>query len=71
MKIAIDLNRCSGHARCAAEAPSLFTIDPADGTAVVISDEVPEERRALALRAASACPETAVLILEEEELDQK
>jgi ferredoxin len=65
MKIAIDLNRCSGHARCAAEAPSLFRIDPDDGTAVVITEEVPEERREVARRAAEACPERAVLTFEE------
>jgi ferredoxin len=69
VKIAVDLNRCNGHARCAAEAPNLFEINPVDGTAVAIVEEVPEESHGLALRAWEACPERAVLISDHDGTD--
>jgi ferredoxin len=63
MQVEIDKNLCSGHARCAAVAPELFTLDDI-GFSVLVADDasVPAELEGLAERAASSCPERAILL---------
>ena len=64
MKIAIDKPNCVGHARCAAIAPELFELD-AEGYIAITGLDVPEGQEALARRAAKACPERVISIVED------
>ncbi len=64
MKISIDKTNCVGHARCAAIAPDLFLLD-AEGCIAITGLDVPEGQEALARRAAKACPERVISIVED------
>lgn len=55
----IDRNVCTGHARCNAVAPQLFSIDD-DGLAVLQHQPVTPAEQADAARASLACPEQAI-----------
>ncbi|GAA4009028.1 ferredoxin [Streptomyces sp. NBC_01352] len=61
MKITIDTQLCSGHARCAATAPELFELDDS-GYAVPLDGEVPAGREKEAREGAWACPERAITV---------
>ncbi|MFD9502990.1 ferredoxin [Streptomyces sp. NPDC060035] len=61
MKITIDKNLCSGHARCAAAAPELFALDDS-GYALSFDGEVPPEQEKAAREGAWACPERAIAV---------
>ena len=64
MKIAVDAEKCQGHARCYALAPDLFVIDDYGESSVVGDGTVPpgaEERAALAI---ANCPELAISEIE-------
>lgn len=61
MRIHIDLNRCAGHAQCAARAAEVFELDDL-GYALRIDGEVPDQLRELASTGAAACPERAITI---------
>ena len=63
MKITIDKPNCVGHARCAAIAPDLFLLD-AEGYIAIEGFEVPAGQEALAKRAARACPERVISVVE-------
>jgi ferredoxin len=63
-RIKIDRSRCAGHARCAAVAPALFTLD-SEGYIATEGFEVPEGEEALAKRAARACPERVITVEED------
>jgi ferredoxin len=64
MKIVIDKANCVGHARCAAIAPALFLLD-AEGYIASDGFEGPAGQEALARRAARACPERVISLVEE------
>ena len=64
MKIVIDKPNCVGHARCAAIAPELFLLDP-EGYIAITGFDVPEDQEALARRAAKACPERVISVVED------
>ena len=64
MKIVIDKPNCVGHARCAAIAPDLFLLD-AEGYIATTGFDVPAGQEALARRAAKACPERVISVVEE------
>jgi ferredoxin len=64
VKIAVDPEKCQGHARCYALAPDLFVIDDYGESSVVGDGTVPpgaEERAALAI---ANCPEHAISEIE-------
>ncbi|MGW2523567.1 ferredoxin [Streptomyces sp. NPDC001617] len=61
MKVTIDRNMCSGHARCAAAAPQLFRLDD-DGYALPVDGEIPEDLQQAARDGESACPERAITV---------
>jgi ferredoxin len=63
MKICIDPDRCSGHARCWETAPDLL-VDDEDGRGVVRHPDadVPPELEEQARTAARVCPEGAVIL---------
>ena len=64
MKIVIDKANCVGHARCAAIAPELFLLD-SEGYIAIEGFEVPKGQEALARRAAKACPERVISVVED------
>jgi ferredoxin len=63
MKIVVNTALCSGHARCAAVAPEVFTLDDV-GYIGFEEKEVPEELEAQARRGVRACPERALKLEE-------
>ena len=65
MRVKVDLDRCEGHGRCYALAPSVFEPDEI-GNAVVLGDgTVPPGEERNARLAAANCPEQAVTIEED------
>jgi ferredoxin len=60
VKVRVDMDRCQGHGRCYALAPSLFESDDL-GNAVVLGDgTVAPEHEAEARLAIDNCPEFAI-----------
>lgn len=64
MKIRIDKQRCVGNARCWTIAPDLYELDD-DGYIATDGFDVPPGLEALARRAARACPERVVEVIED------
>ncbi|MFF2963981.1 ferredoxin [Streptomyces sp. NPDC057963] len=65
MRIKVDSERCMGHAMCNALAPEVYTVTD-DGFNEMPEFEVAADRRAAALRGASACPERIIAVLADE-----
>ena len=63
MKIHVDTEACTGHARCAAFAPNVYELDDV-GFNRTEDQEVPPEFEEEARRGAMACPERAIAISE-------
>ncbi|GAA3527038.1 ferredoxin [Amycolatopsis ultiminotia] len=59
MRIMVDTNKCSGHARCAALAPHVYALDD-QGYAVPFDGEVAPEDEKAAVAGVHACPERAI-----------
>jgi ferredoxin len=65
MRVHVDQERCQGHNRCVALAPSLFEIDDY-GTASVVGDgTVSPEHEDDALLAVDNCPEFAISVTDD------
>ena len=64
MKVSVDSSRCTGHARCNALAPEVFTVDDLGYSDIGENKDVPPELEAKARLGASACPERALRIEE-------
>lgn len=61
MRVAVDAERCEGHARCWSICPEVFQLDD-EGHAVVVLAEVPAELEERASDAATNCPERAITV---------
>jgi ferredoxin len=59
MRVVVDRDQCTGHARCHAVDPELFGLDE-DGYSNVTSFEVPPGKEQAARNAALSCPELAI-----------
>jgi ferredoxin len=59
VKVAVDPDRCQGHARCWDLCPEVFSLDE-EGHAFVAVAEVPTELEAKAREAVLNCPERAI-----------
>jgi ferredoxin len=72
MKIRVDVNSCSGQARCAAVASAVYVLDEVGYNATDEID-VGEAQIADACRGALACPEGAIAILDDQgnEIDEQ
>ena len=66
MKSRAIQEKCAGHARCAAVAPTIYQLDD-DGYIAIGELTVAPEDEALARRGARACPERAIEILTDAE----
>jgi ferredoxin len=64
VRIAVDPDKCQGHARCYALAPELFDVDDYGQSTVKIDGEVPAELEAKARLAIANCPEFAISEIE-------
>ena len=64
MKIHLIEEKCTGHARCAAVAPDIFTLND-DGFLEMADTEIAPDMQALARRGARACPERAIEVIED------
>jgi ferredoxin len=64
MKIAVDSQRCSGHARCYAVAPKIFTIDEYGYCNIGASKDVDDDDVHLAIEGISVCPEDALYVVD-------
>jgi ferredoxin len=65
-RLEIDRDRCQGHARCAALAPALFSVDDEGNGLVLVAGPISSELLDEAYLARSNCPELAIRITEEE-----
>jgi ferredoxin len=63
MKVEVDRNACSGHARCNAVAPEVFDLDD-DGLCLIPSPVVPSELQEQARLGEQSCPERAIRVSE-------
>ena len=61
MKVAVDADRCQGHARCWEICPDVFDLDD-EGHAVVKVTDVPFELEASVGEAVANCPERAITV---------
>ncbi len=62
MKVYVDADRCQGHARCLARAPEAFVFLNLEDRAEVSPSAVGTVPLAVFERAASECPERAIII---------
>ena len=65
LKVKVDPERCQGHARCAALAPELFTLDELGNAHEVGDGTVPEGLVEKAYLAKANCPELAIEVSED------
>jgi ferredoxin len=65
MRVRVDVDKCQGHARCAALAPDVYVLDEL-GYNVTPLTEVPPEHEDAARRGAMACPELAITVEEDD-----
>ena len=63
MKIVVDKDKCSGHARCNASGPGIYELDEL-GYVALTELEVPVGMEGQARDGAAACPERAISLVE-------
>ncbi|MFE2429309.1 ferredoxin [Streptomyces sp. NPDC059373] len=63
LRVAIDAEKCEGHARCVARAAGLFDVDD-EGLSFVLADPVPAGQEDAVRNAVDACPERAITVTE-------
>lgn len=67
MKVYVDTALCAGHGRCAIVAPSVYALDD-DGYNAAAGKhvDVSPEHAGAARLGSRACPDTAILLIEDE-----
>ena len=63
MRVAVDKEKCTGHARCAAFGPDIYELDD-NGYCVIDTLEVPAGLEDQARAGALNCPERAITVEE-------
>ncbi|TDH48348.1 ferredoxin [Mycobacterium eburneum] len=63
MRIHLERDKCSGHARCYAVNPDLFPIDDSGYSTVTDHDVAPDDQASVR-EGVAACPETALRLEE-------
>ena len=61
MKVTVDMDKCSGHARCNAVAPDVYELDD-NGYCAITELIVPAGLEKSAQAGADACPERAIAV---------
>jgi ferredoxin len=64
MRVGVDSSLCSGHARCWATNPEIFTLDDEGYSDIGPGKDVPPGLEQEARQGARACPERAIHITE-------
>ena len=62
MRISVDADLCQGHTLCAMAAPEVFGLRDEDGHSYVILTEFDDAAMVAGRRAASTCPEQAIIV---------
>ena len=62
MRVQVDSEKCQGHNRCYALAPTLFEFDDYGYASAMSDGEVPADQEDKARLAAANCPEYAITI---------
>jgi ferredoxin len=62
MKVIVKVERCCGHARCAAVAPEIFILNDSGYLETPVI-EVPKGQEELALKGKRACPEACLSVV--------
>jgi ferredoxin len=62
MKVIVNLDTCDTHGDCVVEAPAVFDLDDDDDYVRVLQISPPEDLREAVVRAAEACPVSAITI---------
>jgi ferredoxin len=65
MRIKVNQSLCSGHARCIAVAPDVYVVH-SDGYNEMPETEVSADMQVQARRGARACPEQAIVIIDDQ-----
>jgi len=63
MRVHVDVEKCTGHARCWSLAPEVYELDDLGSNVTPVKD-VPPELAEAARKGALACPEQAITIEE-------
>jgi ferredoxin len=66
MRVSIDRDICTGHARCVALAPALFTDDEYGYGQVIGNGDVTADLAEVARRAVHGCPERAISLQDDD-----
>jgi len=66
MRVTVDGEKCQGHNRCYALAPTLFEFDDYGYASAVGDGEVPADQESNARLAAANCPEYAITLDEDD-----
>lgn len=64
MKVSVDQSKCTGHAQCNAQAPTVFELDDDGYVAISGELEIAPGEEDNARRGVAACPERALTIHE-------
>jgi ferredoxin len=62
MRLRVDLDRCSGHARCYSLSEEIFPLDDV-GYSAANDEEVPAGGESIAREGALTCPEGAIAVI--------
>lgn len=62
MRVSVDRERCTGHARCYAAAPEVLTIDDDGYSDIGVGREVPPGMQDAVRIGVASCPEQALRI---------
>ncbi|GAA4548393.1 ferredoxin [Pseudonocardia xishanensis] len=64
MKVQVDRQACSGHARCSVASEELFPLDDDGYSTLTEPHDVPSAMAGLAREGVSLCPENALRLIE-------
>jgi ferredoxin len=62
MHVAVDPDRCQGHARCWELCPEVFSLDDVGHGVVTLTGPVPAPLEEAVEKAAANCPERAIVV---------
>lgn len=65
MKVEVNLEVCSGHARCQVKGPEIYGTDDVLGKCVILVKDIPPELEHAARLGAKVCPERAIAVIDD------
>lgn len=70
MRVVIDQLKCNTIGICVKEAPDIFQFLPGSKKATVVFEQIPEHLREKCLAIANKCPNNAILVVLENEIEE-